>query len=76
MYAAAINPPSPATRSPAAARRSRADGMIAAGWAFACQRGRDARHPPHPHQGRHRRQCRSGTGVQRDPNQASHAAKR
>ena len=40
------------------------------------QRGRDIRRPGHARQGRHHPQCRSATGVQRDPNQASHVAKR
>jgi len=37
MYAAAINRPSPATRSPAGGRRSRVDGVTPASWPPAYQ---------------------------------------
>jgi hypothetical protein len=74
-------PPSIGRPKPPAPRRvpvaPALTGCPPASWAAAAQRGRDARHPrATPRQGRHHRQCRSGTGVQRDPNQASQVANR
>jgi hypothetical protein len=76
MYAAAaINRPSPATRSRRVPVAAALTGCSPASWAAVDQRGRDIRRPGHARQGRHHPQCRSATGVQRDPSQASQVAK-
>jgi hypothetical protein len=78
MYAPATNRPSPATRSPEGAHRSGADGWshpragpLPPSAAATLAIPRHARR-----QGHHHPQCRSGTGIQRDPTQASPVAKR
>jgi hypothetical protein len=77
MYAAAaINRPSPGHPFPRRVRVAPAlTGCSPASWAAASQRGRDVRRPRRTRRGRRHPQCRSATGVQRDPRQASQVAK-
>ena len=77
MYAAAaITRPSQATRSPDGARRSRADGVLARELSR-CLPARPRHSPSTSCPPRASSpQCRSGTGVQRAPNQASQVATR
>jgi hypothetical protein len=71
MYAAAINRPSPTTPSPRVPIASALTGWSSASWPLPASAAATLAIPVRPAKGRHHRRCRSATGIQFDPQQAS-----